>query len=530
MKHFKTNRRGFSLVELIAAVAILAVVVTPLLHSFVTATRVSRRSREIAEATLAGKNILEAIDASMISDWQEISDSNLASELLTYGDTPASITPIGQFDERGNLVTVDDGFTIGIKDVVAGSRTFDAKVEFSRGDANENVTDANGNTVASTSHGLHLINDVEIAQYSPMDANFAQDFINTSNPDYLAEHEFLDEVEEENPITQGLGNKIGYMSDKEYHMDRTIKIYTYMDSEGLAHASVIYRYDIRYKIVDEDGYVIYNNAGNVQSREWTTEYRYGIFNGGGFEPQNKDGSVSIYMEYFPLYDPVKNEYGEGQGIAGMNAGHKYGPDKFEIYKISGETATGTVYETDLNLFIFKQKPMAYNAETGEYTRIDFDTPVQNYSANITMYMPEDFEIYSEDDENPPETLIYTNIDWGENDSSKTQNHAYKDQFSFDVSTAYFYGIDVNDMDTYEEYMMYDLWENTNYAERFYLVRQEKSVRIYNVKITVYPSGAFAPAREETDMVFNGNNVTIVDTSASAFNSNPIYTFEGSKTP
>ena len=166
MKRRKFNNKGFSLVELIAAVAILAVVVTPLLHSFVTSTNISRRATRITEATLAGKNILEAVDARPIAEFQKITDTNLAAELLGNGGDTVDITPIGEFDVGGDIVPDDEGgFDIALQNIRAGNAYYDAKVEFSRGDSQPSYADSNGNRVDSTSYGIYEINSERIAVY-----------------------------------------------------------------------------------------------------------------------------------------------------------------------------------------------------------------------------------------------------------------------------------------------------------------------------------------------------------------------------
>ena len=62
------NNKGFSLVELLIATIILGIVVAPLLHTFVTAANTTARSRQIGDATLAGENIAEKVEAGSIDD------------------------------------------------------------------------------------------------------------------------------------------------------------------------------------------------------------------------------------------------------------------------------------------------------------------------------------------------------------------------------------------------------------------------------------------------------------------------------
>jgi prepilin-type N-terminal cleavage/methylation domain-containing protein len=57
------NRRGFTLVELLVGVAIFAIIITPLIHAFVTAQAASGKSHTLGDATLAARNIIEEIKA-----------------------------------------------------------------------------------------------------------------------------------------------------------------------------------------------------------------------------------------------------------------------------------------------------------------------------------------------------------------------------------------------------------------------------------------------------------------------------------
>ncbi len=54
---------GFSLVELLIAVTILAIIVIPLLHLFVTSTRVNVKSRQMLRATTVAQDIMEGLKA-----------------------------------------------------------------------------------------------------------------------------------------------------------------------------------------------------------------------------------------------------------------------------------------------------------------------------------------------------------------------------------------------------------------------------------------------------------------------------------
>lgn len=59
----QASNAGFSLVELLIAVTILAIIVIPLLHMFVTSTRINVKSRQTLRATTVAQDIMEGLKA-----------------------------------------------------------------------------------------------------------------------------------------------------------------------------------------------------------------------------------------------------------------------------------------------------------------------------------------------------------------------------------------------------------------------------------------------------------------------------------
>lgn len=62
------DRRGFTLVELVVGVTILAILISPLLHSFVTSARTAAKARAMNDATLAAQDVVEVIKAMGIDE------------------------------------------------------------------------------------------------------------------------------------------------------------------------------------------------------------------------------------------------------------------------------------------------------------------------------------------------------------------------------------------------------------------------------------------------------------------------------
>ena len=62
------DNKGFSLIELLISIAILAIMLAPLLNNFVTAAKVSVKAKKIQNETFLAQNILEEVKAQSIYD------------------------------------------------------------------------------------------------------------------------------------------------------------------------------------------------------------------------------------------------------------------------------------------------------------------------------------------------------------------------------------------------------------------------------------------------------------------------------
>ncbi|MCM1282452.1 MAG: prepilin-type N-terminal cleavage/methylation domain-containing protein [Muribaculaceae bacterium] len=87
----KINNGGFSLIELLAAITILAAIFIPLMHSFVTATRTNTKAKRAMEATTAGQNVFEELKANTVADFM--------ADAVNSGQTNT-----GKLDSEGNAI------------------------------------------------------------------------------------------------------------------------------------------------------------------------------------------------------------------------------------------------------------------------------------------------------------------------------------------------------------------------------------------------------------------------------------------
>lgn len=90
MKRLKKDNRGFTLAELLIAVAIMAIVLAPLFHNFIVSTKLNRKAKLAMNATNMASNIMEGFNA-------------YTAEQLIIGFDSA--------DSRGNMAIFPDDIT-----------------------------------------------------------------------------------------------------------------------------------------------------------------------------------------------------------------------------------------------------------------------------------------------------------------------------------------------------------------------------------------------------------------------------------
>lgn len=68
MRKLKENNQGLSLIEVLVAVMILAIVVTPFLHSFITAATTNAKAKSMHKATVLAQSVMEGFKAEELED------------------------------------------------------------------------------------------------------------------------------------------------------------------------------------------------------------------------------------------------------------------------------------------------------------------------------------------------------------------------------------------------------------------------------------------------------------------------------
>lgn len=76
-KIVKTDNKGYTLVELIVAIGILAIVVAPLLQGFVTSAKTNTKARKLLAATTVAENLMEEMKIQGFNQIQEEEKTNI---------------------------------------------------------------------------------------------------------------------------------------------------------------------------------------------------------------------------------------------------------------------------------------------------------------------------------------------------------------------------------------------------------------------------------------------------------------------
>lgn len=262
----KTDRRGlsgnggFSLVELLVAVIILGIIVSPLLHTFVTGAVTASKSRKMGDATLAAQNISEAIEASDLN-----TDVILNAAPTIFGGTAT---------RTANDVT-SGKYEYDVSDISAGKSTFKAHIAI---DSQHSVPNSVFNT----------INSQQISDYSEMDAIFAQPQGTIDDPDVIAFEKFKTEAAGDNytglTVSRSIKLSVAYAADSNGAAD-TSKI--------MATLSFNYVYNYTANVVNSAG------ATEHTKKSVTGQQTYSLFPQGFTVVNGK--MPNIYLLYNPWY-------------------------------------------------------------------------------------------------------------------------------------------------------------------------------------------------------------------------------------
>lgn len=107
----KQDNKGFTLIELLVAVMVLAVIIVPLLHSFITSFRVNAKSKQLMRATTLAQNEMEIFEKEKIEDLKAMTDKADPTKLVytvTDEPNPADVSDDGCYTFKREKTINDD--------------------------------------------------------------------------------------------------------------------------------------------------------------------------------------------------------------------------------------------------------------------------------------------------------------------------------------------------------------------------------------------------------------------------------------
>lgn len=136
---YNLNNNGFSLVELLVAVAILSVIVVPIMRSFTTAAITSSKAQSMQNATSIAEKVMEEVKSISGKDVQ-----SLPSEEYTKKDSDGNIIQ----DSDGNNITYKEYRKKYLNKTATSGEKFDVYVEindlyYSENEGTSDVSDIN---------------------------------------------------------------------------------------------------------------------------------------------------------------------------------------------------------------------------------------------------------------------------------------------------------------------------------------------------------------------------------------------------
>ncbi len=174
LKAFFKDNRGLTLVELLCGVVILAIVVVPLLHTFLVGASTEAKSRRYGEVTEAAQNLSEQIqtaDADLVLS--NASAISAGAKYYTYNGSSYALYGTSPYTKAPDFTALPTTYYIGIPNYSYGNSSYDALIKLDLLNDSATANPANSKNVV-VGNQMDASLDMTAADSAAVDALIAE--------------------------------------------------------------------------------------------------------------------------------------------------------------------------------------------------------------------------------------------------------------------------------------------------------------------------------------------------------------------
>lgn len=234
-----SDNKGFTLIELLIAVILLAIVIVPMLHSFVSSHRINGRSKQYMRATTLAQDEMEIFEKEKIEDLTD-------SDKFDYTWTGPEVNSDGSYEFIRTGISNDKSGSTASK--------FDVRVKLDpeRANSGDRYYDTNNkslfymNTIGSTDSAVYVQSIRNAGNLKGYDDNIYEYFAANKSP-------------------SGVGSSWG-TTEFDRDLTRRIKVRIYQEDNGVNVATIVkvtYEYVLCTDGVMPSGYQMYSEESVI---------------------------------------------------------------------------------------------------------------------------------------------------------------------------------------------------------------------------------------------------------------------------
>ncbi len=373
-KKAKLNNAGMTLVEILIAIAILAVAIIPLMYAFVSSMRYNARGRELQQTTALAHTIIENCKADTLEE-------------VTSAITAGTLVP-------GGYTAYDDGNTYYMQNVKLENQLYDVKIDFTSHDIGGTTS---YDILRSTTMNPYL--DAMLTVNTPMNPTLGPSDPGYMTPALMDSEAYITALEALSAAIKNASTSNANLNAKGIEVDlstsfiedtfktggshaglfelrRNVAIYISQDvTTGFDSVKVIYSYvyDVAggtYSYRYEDATLGIDETLTVAADDVAyASYTYDIYSNSDTLSQGAK-LENIYIMYYPPYSKT-------------NAAAMYpfaDTEQITIYNNLLDDASG---DREVNLYLVKQKNSNYTDDQMLVMDVDYAYKVQVTASSTT---------------------------------------------------------------------------------------------------------------------------------------------------